>query len=265
MPQLTDPSEREHWAINAQWAKLTGRNNRYYKKVFNIDETERVLDLGAGYSRHAPPNTVRYDYKYAKRLKPKIGVNVGGIFQELPFASKSFNRVTASFSFYWVKEGAVEAVCEALRVLKPDGVLQISPAGERNKDLARRLEAEGLAARQAHTRFRVPVVAAAIGAVGGGLLMDAITGVGHEPFEVIAASSGLGGLALGGEGYYMATGRTLSIYKENIPDEAYAIERTALLLTTAYNFSQYTPRLIALNINGPGGEDTKHTYIPIDK
>lgn len=121
-------ANRKRWQNDARITPTTSRDEDHYSRVFDIQPNERVLDLGAGKSPYAPENTVRLDYRYRKNT-PKVGTNVAGLFQELPFRDESFDRVVASWSIY-VARDRWQIMSEALRVLRVGGEFQDFPVKE---------------------------------------------------------------------------------------------------------------------------------------
>ncbi len=123
---MTERNPHNAWHKRARRSIITGRQQGWYDRVFDIQPDERVLDLGSGRSPYADENITRLDYLYRKET-PGVGKNVAAIFQELPFPDKTFDRAVASWSLVKLQEGAHQGLEEALRVIKPGGELQIFP------------------------------------------------------------------------------------------------------------------------------------------
>jgi ubiquinone/menaquinone biosynthesis C-methylase UbiE len=120
----------------------TGRGGEYVIRLLEIApqliEGKRILDIGAGQSSFTQiakglgaRNVVAFDPKYSAepgaRPYPARGDLISGVAQMLPFKDGSFDFVTASYSFYWIREGLFDGLSEVFRVLSPGGTFIVHP------------------------------------------------------------------------------------------------------------------------------------------
>lgn len=231
-------SDRADWRTLADRAVITKRWSWHYREAFDSRKNELVLDLGSGKSPYAPKNVIRTDVIYANQFTPRRGKNVASLLQELPFADQTFDRVTASFSMYWVSayNGGVVAVKEALRVLKPDGELQILPASINHFGLADDLSDRGITEI---THHRATVSSAIVGVglgLGVGLAGHAL-GL-HDGINVGLAT---GTTAFCGIARYSHESRdVLTIHNAQVPQSPSEREATIETIVSAYGFMKET-------------------------
>lgn len=122
---------RQEFIDAALLTPTTARTEKTYKQYFEPDPDELILDLGSGRTIfNELPNVVQLDFAYTNPYKQpeNPGKAVAAIYQELPFRDAVFDRVTCRWgNLFLTDDGAVKALSEALRVVKPEGLIQFTP------------------------------------------------------------------------------------------------------------------------------------------
>ncbi|HEY4964689.1 MAG TPA: methyltransferase domain-containing protein [Candidatus Saccharimonadales bacterium] len=215
---MTVRAERSIWHRRARRSMVTGRSSDWYNQLFDISPDERILDIGSGKSSHAQKNVVRLDYLYSGHT-PTSGNNVAALFQELPFADQTFDRVIASQSLIKVKKGAVQAIAEILRVTRQEGYLEAYPVGVGSRQTARDIEISQNIERKQHVkrieRLGVPITGgAAAGLVGYFASEVVVHGMPIWGSALIGLASGMSTAYVGLNGYSFG----LSIQRPELAD-----------------------------------------------
>lgn len=120
----------ERFSVQAGWTKEL---RQYLYQQVGLNEKSHVLEVGCGtgvitselkqYTKiPASGIDIQFDrLLVAKKQDPASNYDCADVYH-LPFANNSFDFVTAHYLFLWLKE-PVQAMFEALRVLKPGGSL----------------------------------------------------------------------------------------------------------------------------------------------
>lgn len=108
-----------------QFGKLSNLRHFIYREV-QIAKFDKILDLGAGelqiskeLSTAAKKNVFAIDLQIPSKIPDNVFFAKGDALF-LPFSDKTFDAVTASFFFVWIKE-INQALKEIKRVLKKEG------------------------------------------------------------------------------------------------------------------------------------------------
>ncbi len=224
---------RSTWQRNANRARVTERGRIHYHNVFDIQKGERVLDLGPGRSPYVPKDSVRLDNIFNERYKPGKGNNIAGLFQELPLLDDSFDRAVASYSLFWVRRGIKGVTRESLRVLRPEGVLQIFPAQPTDTEAAKQLADEGITSFRRLSRFSI-----GLALVTGGIEGIVTSELTHIDSTTSIVEAGIETAETFIEGNIARSGGTLSIHKSQIPEDPVLQEFTLSRILDAYQYHE---------------------------
>ncbi len=127
-----------------RFGTVTGRTYAEYEEAFGkiLKRSDKVLDLGIGYSDFVAEARKRGIEAFGvdpallrqvtrDRMPPKSKeYSAAALAEELPFRSSSFDSVVSHFGaiFYGDSGEKRRMILEALRVLKPHGILGVFPA-----------------------------------------------------------------------------------------------------------------------------------------